>query len=218
MIRFSVIVAVYLGNYQDAATERLEKFKRCLYTLRNQEFLSYEVIIVSHGCQESIDYIEKEKPEYLAENSNFKLVKIPRLCLHEGHTRQAGMEAAQGQYIVFVDSDDIAGLDYLEKLDKELRMAQDPDFAYYNVQLFGGVQNMQTAIIKTKLSKDNIGNGMIAFKRELLAKGLTYDGLDGYGHDWLFINRILEKTRNYRNLKTNIPYFVCHIPYHKHDV
>lgn len=218
MVRYSIIMPVYLGEYENCAKDRITKFIRALNSLRKQEYPNeeHEIIIVSHGCFESADIMRKEKKDYLA--SNFKLVEVPRNCTHEGHTRQAGMEAATGKYIVFVDSDDMLGLNFLAELDKHITLAKDPDFAYYSIEAWGGPASQARVRMKYKLEHTHIGNGNICFKRELLSKGLTYDGLDGYGHDWKFIERIMAVTKDRRDLMVTLPYFVCHIPSYGLDV
>lgn len=217
-MRFSVIMPVYLGDYPGAAKDRIQKFIRAIDSLRKQEFVhptnelahNYEVIVVSHGCFESADIMSKEKAAWLKDN--WKLIEVKRNCSHEGHTRQAGMEAATGEYIVFCDSDDLVGLDHLAKLDDALRKKKDPEFAYFGIMAFGGAQTMQLAKIKHKLQHKHVGNANIVFKRSLLEKGLSYDGLDGYGHDWKFIEEIKKHTRDKVDLGEKFRYFVCHLP------
>lgn len=207
-MRFTVITPSYLGDYSGAAKDRADKLHRCLNSLNMQMFTDCEFIIVSDGCAQTTDIMKGQYPRLL-EHRNFKLIELEKQELHSGRIRQAGMDIAQGEYIVFVDSDDFVGIDFLYLLDKALKLHKDPDMGYYNVLRFGGLMQSGTrTILRTKMQEDHVGNGMITFKRSL---GASYEGFNGYKHDWKFIQHIRSKTKNIKELPT-MEYYVCHIP------
>lgn len=207
-MRFSVITPSYLGDYSGAASNRESKFIRCIESLNKQMFTDCEFIIVSDGCDRTVELMKADYSNYL-KNRNFKLIEIPKQVLHSGRIRQAGIEVARGEYIVFVDTDDFIGIDFLYYLDKAIKLKKDPDVGYYNVHRWDGPTSTTRYILKTKLEENEIGNGMITFKRSL---GANYDGYDGYRHDWRFIKgELLSKTNNVKELPP-MQYFVCHIP------
>jgi len=99
----SVIVPIYnIENY----------LKKCLQTLMNQSFGSYEVILVDDG---STDGSKKIAESYSEEYSEiFTLVCQENRGLSEASN--TGMKFAKGKYLCFVDSDDYVETDYLQKL------------------------------------------------------------------------------------------------------
>ncbi len=211
-MRFTVITPSFLGDYSGAATNRVDKFHRSVHSLKAQFFTDVEFIIVSDGCPDTTR-IMKEEYGYLLEHRNFKLIELPKQVLHSGHIRQAGMEIGQGEYFVFVDSDDFIGMTFLYDLDKALRAKKEPDVAYYNVNRWDGPLSNKQIILKTKPEENHIGNGMFTFKKKLTQEpyNITYEGFDGYKHDWKFFKSIKEKTQNIKELNT-MEYYVCHIP------
>ena len=105
MKEISVIVPIY----------NVEKYlEKCLQSLKNQKFESYEVILVDDG---STDNSRKIAESY--ENSyreTFVLVSQENKGLSEA--RNTGMKYAKGKYICFVDSDDYVEESYLQELYK----------------------------------------------------------------------------------------------------
>lgn len=103
MKEISIIVPIYnIENY-------LEK---CLQSILNQNFQSYEVILVNDG---STDNSREIAEKYVALNSNlFRLINQENKGLSEA--RNTGINAANGKYICFVDSDDYIENDYLQKM------------------------------------------------------------------------------------------------------
>ncbi len=103
MVKISIIVPVY--NVE-------EYLSKCLDSLVNQTFDSYEVIVVNDGSPDSsqniIDEYVKKYPEliksYVKENGG------------QASARNFGLTKAGGEYIVYVDSDDYVDETILEKL------------------------------------------------------------------------------------------------------
>ena len=92
-MKVSVIVPVY----------NVEKYiDRCLKSLVNQDFTDiYEIIIINDGSpDQSIKICEKYAKEY----DFIKIITKENAGL--GMARNTGIDAAKGEYIIFVDSDD----------------------------------------------------------------------------------------------------------------
>ena len=93
MAEFSIIVPVY--NVE-------KEIRECLDSFKNQTFGDVEVLLVDdRGTDSSIDIVR----EYANEDSRFKILT------HEKNSgvsaaRNTGLDAAQGEIIMFVDSDD----------------------------------------------------------------------------------------------------------------
>lgn len=89
---FSIIVPVYnVGDYVE----------KCLNSIANQTFKSYEVIIVNDGSTDnSLVICERFCDEY----KNFFVFN--KLNEGQGVARNFGLQRARGDYICYVDSDD----------------------------------------------------------------------------------------------------------------
>jgi len=106
MTKISVIVPVY--NVEDY----LEK---CLDSLVNQKYKDFEVIIVNDGSTDnSQDIID----EYVSKYDNFKSFNKKNGGL--ASARNYGLTKANGEYVLFLDSDDYYELDCLSILANEL--------------------------------------------------------------------------------------------------
>lgn len=117
---FSVIVPVY----------NVEKYLyECLLSIQNQEYKNYEVILVDDG---SVDK-SGEICDIFYEN-NKDICKV----IHKDNqgvisARRVGLAEARGDYIVFVDSDDLIRNDMLQLLANEIAKTS-PDVIIYQWQ------------------------------------------------------------------------------------
>lgn len=115
-MRFSIIVPVYnTKQYLEA----------CIASVRSQEFYSWELIFVDDG---STDGSEKLLQEYAKEDSRIRVLQQKNSG--QFYARQKGIEAAEGEYILFLDSDDELTQDSLQVLDKAIGK-KDPDMVLY---------------------------------------------------------------------------------------
>ena len=101
-ILVSVIVPVY--NVE-------EYLGRCVESILNQTYRNLEVILVDDGAKDSSGRI---CDQYAAQDHRVKVIHKENGGLSSA--RNAGMGAAQGKYIWFIDSDDWIELDAYEKL------------------------------------------------------------------------------------------------------
>ena len=100
MDKISVIVPVY--NVEDY-------LKECINSILNQNYKNYEIIIVDDG---STDDCSKICDEY--KNSNVKVYHKLNGGLSDA--RNYGIKKASGDYLVFVDSDDVLCKNMLKEL------------------------------------------------------------------------------------------------------
>ena len=88
MIRFSIIIPAYNAEAY---------LQRCLDSILSQDFNDYEVIVIDDGSTDGTSNILGQYPQ----------VKVITQSNHGMSTaRNRGLEVAQGDYILFVDSDD----------------------------------------------------------------------------------------------------------------
>lgn len=121
----SVIVPFYKTNQQH--------FRYCLESLRLQTFQDFEVLLMDDG--NTAEYLQVAN-EYVASDRRFKIIRLNHTGVSEA--RNIGIREANGEYIVFCDSDDYVANNYLESLYKGLEYA---DIAICGVAWEGIVQN-----------------------------------------------------------------------------
>lgn len=95
----SIIVPVY----------NVEKtLKRCVDSLLSQSAADYEIILVNDGSTDSsLDILN----EYALKDIRIRIIDKPNGDVSSA--RNAGIDAAQGEYIMFVDADDFVDKDYV---------------------------------------------------------------------------------------------------------
>lgn len=100
MIEFTIIIPFY----------NVEKYiDRCLKSVMAQSYQNYEVILVDDGStDDSIIVAKKYQKEYCE-----KIKLIEQNNKGQGGARNTGIKNAQGEYLVFVDSDDWIDKDLL---------------------------------------------------------------------------------------------------------
>ncbi|ARF80014.1 glycosyltransferase family 2 protein [Kitasatospora aureofaciens] len=119
MPRFSVIVPVY--QVQDYLTE-------CLESVLGQAGPDLELIAVDDcspdGCGAVLDAAAAADPRV-------RVLHLPE-NVGLGRARNAGLEVATGDYVVFLDSDDTLTPDLLKAVDERLAATGDPDVLVYD--------------------------------------------------------------------------------------
>jgi len=159
--KFSIIVPTY---------QRVKMLPRALNSLRYQNFDDFEVIIVDDGSTDGTeDYIKacnEKRFKYIKQDRGERVVATNR-----------GMKEATGEWLCFLDSDDIWVPYYLELLSKAISEA--PEAEIFN---FGGLnvhRNYDTSLRAPYRPKrtgkghevfrsGHIANGHFIFKRKLL--------------------------------------------------
>ena len=101
-LAISVVVPVY----------NVEKYlRKCVDSIIEQDFEDYEIVLVDDGSPDACGSI---CDQYASDNKNVVVVHKPNGGLSDA--RNAGVQNASGEYIVFVDSDDYVDRDYLSTL------------------------------------------------------------------------------------------------------
>lgn len=117
----SVIVPVYnVEQYLD----------ECLYSIRQQTYENLEIIVVE-------DCSTDKSLEVLSKHLNDQRIKLIRHEKNSGLSaaRNTGIDAAKGDYIMFVDSDDLVHLSLIE-LCVKYAIVNDADLITYNFKAF----------------------------------------------------------------------------------
>ena len=118
-IKISIIIPIY--NVEDYLVE-------CLESIINQTYKNLEIICVNDGSTDKSlmvikEYEKKDKRIKVISHSN-KGVSAPK---------NAGMKIATGDYITFVDPDDLIDLNVYEKCIESIIKYNKPDIVVYQI-------------------------------------------------------------------------------------
>lgn len=200
-MKISVIMPSFLGEYSTgpnkSASNREFKLKRAIDSFLIQVHKDSELIIVSDGCEKTVEIVESDYRNFL-EESKIRLFKLDKQPLFSGRVRAEGLNRATGDLVCYLDSDDMIGpyhLDVMEKYyDRNLQ------WMYYDDYLYDG--NKKT--LRT-VTPENCKIGTSSFCH---LSSANVNWRDGYGHDWLTISNML----GYPHQKMQTPeYLVCHL-------
>ena len=109
MDMITIIVPVY----------NVEKYiKECVESLINQTYKNIEIILVDDGSKDKSGII---CDAYAAKDNRIKVIHKKNEGL--GFARNTGLKVAQGKFVTFIDSDDKAETDLVEKLMNEIYKA-----------------------------------------------------------------------------------------------
>ena len=169
---------------------------RCLRSVVEQTYSDFEAILVDDG---SPDHCPEMCDEWAKKDERIRVVHKPNGGVSSA--RNAGIEAARGQYLCFVDSDDTVEPDYLSVLLNTLGAA---DVVAANTKLCGsqsaaqpeyhaGVYTLEAfrsdlRNVTNYLLTNSIGNKL--FKAQIIREnGLRFDTKLKMGEDMDFILR-----------------------------
>lgn len=113
-MRFSFIIPAF--NAEDHIVRGLESIKA-------QTFKDYELIVVCDRC--------KDRTKEIAESYGAKTLEVD--FGRDGLTRNAGLDIAQGEYILFMDDDDWLLHEFVfEQIDRKLKQENNPDLLCFS--------------------------------------------------------------------------------------
>lgn len=146
----SVIVPVYnVENYLD----------RCVKSILEQTYQNLEIILIDDGSTDESGLI---CDKYKAIDDRIKVYH--KSNAGQSCARNDGLDAATGQYILFVDADDYIAAEMVSKLLEPFSAAQDVSFTscgYYNVFLDKAVTNRnsnQIFVLNKKEYENSLAN------------------------------------------------------------
>ncbi len=188
----------------------------CLKTIANQEYRDFEVILVNDGSKDrSIEYAK----EYLKDTDmDWKVIDKENGGL--ASARNAGLKAAKGDYVAFIDTDDAISKDFLSRLihvleddmdfsfcafrfvkKQEVPDTEDPGMRIYDQQ------SLMDAFLKRNIAF--VVPSMLFRKSFLLENDLFFDEKIRFSEDQPFIwNVILHSKRSIYLNKQMYGYYV----------
>ena len=133
--RLSIIIPVYNAE---------EYLDRCLVSIMEQSFTSYEVILVDDGSTDSSPLI---CDRYSSTDPRFRTIHKKNGGVSSA--RNAGLDLAKGEFVMFVDSDDMLLPDAVERM---LEGVLDEDLVLGGYTAFiGGVPNKEVLPFRSKV-------------------------------------------------------------------
>jgi len=114
----SVITRTYKG--------RLPYLKECLQSIEHQTYSNIEAIVVEDGSETSRSYVERLSS--LSSKINYKYFSVPKLG--RSYAGNFGLSQAEGQFLLFLDDDDLFFADHIEVLVDELNRAPEYSAVY----------------------------------------------------------------------------------------
>lgn len=201
MPKFSIVIPVYSEIDADSTDLngdqqhfRGKTVQRAIKSILMQQFPDWELILVDDGCVDwpigyDVGLLTPEKPitpsimeHYAAADPDrIKVVYIPNQ--NRAIARNKGMEAATGDWICWLDSDDEYSTHYLRELNQAII-----DFPEYKIFNFGSIIHFPDHHTATRetfkpiiegggheyFRSGHIGAGSFVFSRELWASDSKY--------------------------------------------
>lgn len=216
-IRIAVIMASYLGEYEWCAKDRESKFIRAVNSFLANDYPQKRLVIISHGCSQTFQVL---KNNFADELKNELIIVGSVSCLHkqrktfDGVVRQWGIDmVSRGKHkadmITYLDTDDTIGGNHLSRIIEGyeyFNKIKKIDFVYYD-DLINDIKNTPPHYRNVEIKENSIGLSSIS---HINKKQFNWNGCNDYGHDWLFIRKLLKKGRYVKIMGGS--YTVNHIP------
>lgn len=133
-IRYSIIIPVY--NKEDYIEE-------CILSVINQEFKNIEILLINDGSTDNSLSICRRLESY-----DNRIIVIDKQNSGVSDTRNIGIEKSRGEYILFLDADDIWSNDLLKLVDKYIE--------YYDILYFRSCRNKRLLNSESNLCVNKI--------------------------------------------------------------
>lgn len=204
-MKISVIMPSYLGYYDGCANNREEKLIRAINSFLANKYENKELIIISDCCDITNDIVMNNFNNEI-DKRTIKIFKFnKKQKVFSGYLRSKGLELASGDYIIYLDSDDMFGDNHISSVVSGIKSCKS-DWGYFNDYIYADKGLMPK---NTELKKDSIGTSSIFHKN--IPKKINWDKCHGYGHDFKFVERLIKYSKNYSKIY-GTSYIICHIP------
>lgn len=197
---FTVILQTTLRHYEGAASGREDKLRRAIDSVLNQSYTNFELLVMCDNCTESFNIAKT----YTDERVSVYLIKESIQGKWFSYCRNYGIMSALGEYILYIDNDDIYKPDYLKELHAEIMH----DFASWYCVDNMELKNNKWVHKRVNLVANSAGTANIVHRRNVRSRWLA-SGTYGT-EDWRFIKSIIGEGLKNRHLDI-AGYYVCHI-------
>lgn len=106
----------------------------------NQSWQNWEMLVIDDGSQDNTSAICQE---YCDVDNRVKLIKTPNHGV--SHARNLGLKSAKGEYIGFLDADDVVDPDYISRI---VRKLEEADADIVGATVVSVDENLSTVISK----------------------------------------------------------------------
>ena len=191
--------------------KRPQRTIRAIESVIAQDFEGYEAIFVGDCCplfQEKIDDGTFQKYTELAAAKGNTLIftNLVERGSGWGHmARKEGIEMATGEYICFLDNDDVLKPNHFTSYYSFMKDNPDAQVGYLNAYTVPWKKERVAC-----LSRGGIGNAELIFKAQALKD--EYEPDDQYEHDWRLVERMLKKKYIFKKSKATATYMIMSIP------
>lgn len=177
---------------------RPQRTIRLINCLRNQTIKNFQVYLIGDHCpqwQSMLDdesnFIQNIIKEEEEKGNDWIAINLTEN--HGGygfHIRNLMKDLADGQYLCFIDNDDVVKMNHLELYLSEIENT-DLDFVYYNVW-----NNTLGILRDAQLSAGLVGHAELCIRTDFF-KNVPEQGGD-YGHDWGMIEHMKGMTTKHK--------------------
>lgn len=208
----------FLGNYPNAATGRNWKIVRAIDSFFAQNVLNKKLYLIADNCdlteEHAKEYCRKfDQKIFCPEKKQFEFIMAKNLNENfSGFVRNTGLaiskktDEGEQSLIAYLDIDDYMMPGHLQAIQTAFENYPDLDWVYFDDKVAMSADLSQSRNREAVIQFGRIGTSNIAHRTHL---DITWG--NGYGHDWNFINELMEKYPNYAKIKTP-GIMVCHIP------
>lgn len=200
----------YLDDYPGGASDRVAKFHRAIESVTAQHFESWELIVVADGCKRTW----AERDHYLWRGERMLFFEIPKQRRWSPHVRNFGLTKASGQYVCYLDTDDILGRGHLTSLHDGLLDADLPPWRAFSSRVFDRrTGTWATQDVADLLARNRAGTSNIVHRSGLCYWPEIEYRHPGYGYateDRAFVDALSVHAAPV--VLQAGEYYVCHIP------
>lgn len=181
---------------------------KSIESILNQSSQNYELIIVENN---STDQTWEIVSEYALRNKNIKSVQ----CFKQGvsYARNYGIDVAQGEYICFLDSDDLYDVNVIEERTKFI-LENDAPVTTCNITFLNCNDDVIGELKAKNLIFEDfhdclVHTNSVMFRQDIIKK-VKFDTEVHNGEDWLTWSRVARMGYQYKAIKTCSVSYVHH--------
>ena len=202
-MKISIVMPCHLGEYRNAAKDRERKLIRAINSVMFQDAIcKFELLVVADGCRKTIELVKENFPEE-HKKGLVRLLEIDKQKPFSGVPRNTGIDFAKGEWICYLDADDIFGPEHLSIID---RNTGKHDWVFFNDMVYSAGQFEERSCF---IEPYKCGTSNIAHRKSMQAR---WDIANTYGRDdWKFIKKLKDESDRWTKIET-AEYIVCHIP------
>lgn len=187
MLKVSTIMPSFLGEYPGSASHKNQKFMRAVNSFINCHHDSSELIVASDGCEITIELLEKHFKKELA-SGLIKLLKLERHPLFTGEVRQKAIDAATGEILCNLDTDDAFMPHHLHNIANAFNTSK-YDWCYFSYnRILDELQGKVVELIPGDIN--DLCTANVIWKRGL---DVTWSNCDGRQDNKSFNKQLIEK-------------------------